>query len=63
MKPTLKAPESRRWKLEYEKTLPNFAFKFNLRRSIKVIKDTLSAFQAVPHTLHCLTRPPLFNPT
>jgi len=32
MKPTLKAPESKRWKLEYEKTLLNFAFKFNLRR-------------------------------
>ena len=32
MKPTLKAPESKRLKLEHEKTLPNFGFKFNLRR-------------------------------
>jgi len=32
MKPTLKAPESKRLKLEHEKTLSNFAFKFNLRR-------------------------------
>ena len=32
MKPTLKAPESDHWKLEHEKLLSNFAFKFNLRR-------------------------------
>ena len=31
-KPTLKAPGSRRLKLEDEKKLSNFAFKFNLRR-------------------------------
>jgi len=32
MKPTLKAPGSERLKLEHEKLLSHFAFKFNLRR-------------------------------
>ena len=32
IKPTLKAPGSKRLKLEHEKTLSNFAFKLNLRR-------------------------------
>ena len=32
MKPTLKSPESKRSKVEHEKLLSNFAFKFNLRR-------------------------------
>jgi len=31
MKPTLKAPESKRLKLKYDKVLSTFAFKFNLR--------------------------------
>jgi hypothetical protein len=32
MKPTLKAPGSKRLKLKYDKMLSSFAFKFNLRR-------------------------------
>ena len=32
VKPTLKPPGSKRLKLEAEKLLSNFAFKFNLRR-------------------------------
>ena len=32
MKPTLKAPETTRLKLECDEPLPNFAFNFNLRR-------------------------------
>ena len=36
MKPTLKAPGSKRLKLEHEKLLSNFAFNFNLRRYTEV---------------------------
>jgi hypothetical protein len=32
MKPILKAPETKRLKLEYHKPLSNFAINFNLRR-------------------------------
>jgi len=32
VKPTLKAPGSRRLKLKYDRLLSNFAFNFNLRR-------------------------------
>jgi len=32
MKPTLKAPGTKRLKLQYGEPLSNFAFKFNLRR-------------------------------
>ena len=32
IKPTLKAPGSKRLKLDYDEPLLNFAFKFNLRR-------------------------------
>ena len=32
IKPTLKAPGTKRLKLEYDGLLSNFAFKFNLRR-------------------------------
>jgi hypothetical protein len=32
MKPMLRAPGSKRLKLEYDKLLSSFAFKFNLRR-------------------------------
>ncbi len=32
IKPTLKAPGTKRLKLEYDEPLSNFAFKFNLRR-------------------------------
>jgi hypothetical protein len=32
IKPTLKAPGIKLFKLKYDKPLPNFAFKFNLRR-------------------------------
>jgi len=36
MKPTLKAPETKRLKLENCKLLSSFAFKFNVRRCIEV---------------------------
>ena len=35
IKPTLKAPGTKRLKLKYDEALSNFAFKFNLRRYIK----------------------------
>jgi len=35
IKPTLKAPGTKRLKLKYDKLLSSFAFKFNLRRSTK----------------------------
>ena len=38
LKPTLKAPDSNRLKLEHEKTLSNFTFTFNLRRFSLVAK-------------------------
>jgi hypothetical protein len=34
IKPTLKAPRTKRLKLKYDEPLSNFAFKFNLRRYI-----------------------------
>ena len=39
IKPTLKAPGSKRLKLEHEKLLSNFAFNFNLRRYTEGIPD------------------------
>ena len=45
MKPVLKGPESNRSKLEHEKTLPNFAFNFTLRRYTKQTRN-------LPCTLH-----------
>jgi hypothetical protein len=38
MKLTLKAPGSKRLKLEHDKLLSNFAFNFNLRRFILAVK-------------------------
>jgi hypothetical protein len=35
MKPKLKAPETKRLKLEYDEVLSNIAFKFNLPRYTK----------------------------
>ena len=35
MKPTLKAPGTKRLKLKYDNLLSSFAFKFNLRRYTK----------------------------
>ena len=37
IKPTLKAPGTKRLKLKYDKVLSSFAFKFNLRRYILVL--------------------------
>ena len=39
IKPTLKAPGTKRLKLHYAKPLSNFAFKFNLRRYTVVAAD------------------------
>ena len=36
IKPTLKAPGTKRLKLTYHKLLSSFAFKFNLRRYLEV---------------------------
>jgi len=38
MKPTLKAPETKRLKLKYDELPSNFAFKFNLRRYSTVVR-------------------------
>ena len=38
MKPTLKAPESKRLKLKYGKLLSRFAFKFHLRRYTEEVR-------------------------
>ena len=44
VKPTLKAPGIKLLKLECDKPLSNFAFKFNLRRYIKAIDREMLAF-------------------
>jgi len=38
IKPTLKAPGTKRLKLEYDVLLSNFAFRFNMRRYSKGLK-------------------------
>ena len=38
IKPTLKAPGTKRLKLKCDKSLSKFAFKFNLRRCIKEMR-------------------------
>jgi hypothetical protein len=45
MKPILKAPESKHLKLKHEKTLSNFAFKFNLRRFNQAVQRARAADQ------------------
>jgi hypothetical protein len=39
LKPTLKAPGTKRLKLDFDELLSSFAFKFNLRRYAKAIKN------------------------
>jgi hypothetical protein len=39
MKPTLKAPGTKRLKLRYDDPLSNLAFKFNIRRYIAVGRE------------------------
>jgi len=42
IKPTLKAPGAKRWKLEHEKLLSNFDVNFNVRRYSSVkLKDSV----------------------
>jgi len=66
IKPTLKPPGSKRLKLEDEKALSNFAFKFNLRRYTVfqsapfISRDQRAAqlhaaLQAGPHTRSLLS--------
>ena len=43
MKPTLKAPGTKRLKLKYDVPQLNFAFEFNLRRYIEAVNDALLA--------------------
>ena len=43
IKPTLKAPGTKRLTLRYDKLLSTFAFKSNLRRFIKAVKSCISA--------------------
>ena len=52
MKPTLKAPGSKRLKLEHEKLLSNFAFNFNWRRYTPVLP---SATQRTPPASRSVT--------
>jgi len=55
MKPKLKAPTSKLLKLEHKRVLPNYAFKFNLRRYIKrAAEDRIAADGGAGHTIdHC----------
>ena len=41
IKPTLKAPGTKRLKLQYDEPLSSFAFKFNLRRYNQGFQDVL----------------------
>ena len=50
IKPTLKAPGTKRWKLKYDELLSSFAFKFNLRRySMAFLDGSLGAGTALMH--------------
>ena len=57
IKPKLKAPKSRRLKLEHKKVLSNCAFNFNLHRYAAVRLRELHAHEAGPCTkgLHSST--------
>jgi hypothetical protein len=46
VKPTLKPPVINRLKLRYDKLLPNFAYKFNLRRYNEVVSCVFRALGA-----------------
>jgi hypothetical protein len=50
IKPTLKAPKSKRLKLKYDELLSNVASKFNLRRFTKVAAARSAAADAMHQT-------------
>jgi len=55
MEPTLKAPRTKRLKLQCEILVPSFAFKFNLRRYMKVVEGFLSSVDRVVTMAHVAT--------
>ena len=68
MKPTLKAPRTKRLKLKYDEPISNFAFKFNLRRYTEVVMGYtfLAAGTSVPDLISSVAGahiPPLFSST
>ena len=56
MKPTLKAPGSKRFEIKYDQLLSNFAFKFNLRRYTEYDGVRPEWSSAVNRQGSCLTR-------
>ena len=66
-KPTLKPPGTKRLKLEYDEQLPNFGFKFNLRRYTVVAFSVLDAGRVSAAAFHTIPRarsaiPAFFTP-
>jgi hypothetical protein len=55
VKPKLKAPGTKRLKLKYDEPLSNFAFKFNLRRYIKVMDESFGIVKGIMTTTHSYT--------
>ena len=47
IKPTLKAPGSKRLKLQYDELLSRFAFKFKLRRYMVALENAVQEWAAV----------------
>jgi len=47
MKATLKAPGTKRLKLEFDALLSSFAYKFNLRHYIEIASDAAASFREV----------------
>jgi hypothetical protein len=54
-KPELKAPGTQRLKLQYDKRLSNFAFKFNLRRYVMKSNEAARVLSDLP--VDCVTEP------
>jgi beta-galactosidase/beta-glucuronidase len=52
MKPTLKAPGSKRLKLDHEKLLSNFAFNVNLRRYVAMKRYNFNAVRTSHYPNH-----------
>jgi len=52
VKPTLKAPGTKRLKLKYDEPPSNFAFKFNLHRYITALSEQRQRFQAALRRQH-----------
>jgi len=52
IKPTMKAPGTKRLKLEYDETLSDFAFKFKLCRYMKVSQAKMEQLTSESLTMH-----------